>query len=392
MIVVSSSGLSGTTSKPVMMSTGVKTVSVRGGSNQILTGQTGQTMMIGGKPVTVLTSGAAAGKTVQLVSGVSGSGGQQVMMAGGQQMVVMQGQAAAQTGDGPVSSEAALAQLAAEAGLLEAGGEAGESAEQLDGGYVTPQDSLSELGDPVDIQHYLDMFSSQVDGDPGEVEAADSEQPGEMETEEAAETTETTETSETTETTESIAETGETEVPAEVPAEPQTETEKASAVPEIGEELPVTSSSDPTTTSTEVVTESSPDIVSSETQPEAGKEEKEEVLPPVTESSPVSTDQADIDGASALAALASAPSLTESVSLSPSGPSITTVKTESGGSVSTQSITSPLSATSALQTSSVKSELKNELDEVSLTVSLSLLSNFLQLNVTQNASNIGAQY
>ena len=112
MIVVSSSGLSGTTSKPVMMSTGVKTVSVRGGSNQILTGQTGQTMMIGGKPVTVLTSGAAAGKTVQLVSGVSGSGGQQVMMAGGQQMVVMQGQAAAQTGDGPVSSEAALAQLA----------------------------------------------------------------------------------------------------------------------------------------------------------------------------------------------------------------------------------------------------------------------------------------
>ena len=392
MIVVSSSGLSGTTSKPVMMSTGVKTVSVRGGSNQILTGQTGQTMMIGGKPVTVLTSGAAAGKTVQLVSGVSGSGGQQVMMAGGQQMVVMQGQAAAQTGDGPVSSEAALAQLAAEAGLLEAGGEAGESAEQLDGGYVTPQDSLSELGDPVDIQHYLDMFSSQVDGDPGEVEAADTEQPGEMETEEAAETTETTETSESTADTAETGETGETEVPAEVPAEPQTETEKASAVPEIGEELPVTSSSDPTTTSTEVVTESSPDIVSSETQPEAGKEEKEEVLPPVTESSPVSTDQADIDGASALAALASAPSLTESVSLSPSGPSITTVKTESGGSVSTQSITSPLSATSALQTSSVKSELKNELDEVSLTVSLSLLSNFLQLNVTQNASNIGAQY
>ena len=158
-------------------------------------------MMIGGKPVTVLTSGAAAGKTVQLVSG-----GGQMMMAGGQQMVVMQGQNQAQSGDAPVSNENALAQLAAEAGLLESG-EAGEAAEQLDGGYVTPQDSLSELGDPVDIQHYLDMFSSQVDGDPGEVEAADTEQPGEMETEEAAETTETTETSETTETTESIAET-----------------------------------------------------------------------------------------------------------------------------------------------------------------------------------------
>ena len=109
MIVVSSSGLSGTTSKPVMMSTGVKTVSVRGGSNQILAGG-GQTMMIGGKPVTVLTSGAAAGKTVQLVSG----SGQQMMMAGGQQMVVMQGQNTPQTNDAPVSSEAALAQLAAE--------------------------------------------------------------------------------------------------------------------------------------------------------------------------------------------------------------------------------------------------------------------------------------
>merc|ERR1719336_1518421 len=60
MIVVSSSGLAATTSKPVMMSAGVKTVSVRGGTNQILAGG-GQTMMIGGKPVTVLTSGADPG-------------------------------------------------------------------------------------------------------------------------------------------------------------------------------------------------------------------------------------------------------------------------------------------------------------------------------------------
>merc|ERR1719232_1166387 len=108
MIVVSSGQLSGTSTRPVMMSlsgasTGVKTVSVRGaaGGQQILTlpsggqlaGQT-QTMMIGGKPVTVLTSGAAAGqhKTVQLVSGAGApAGGQPVVMAsaGGQPMVVM---------------------------------------------------------------------------------------------------------------------------------------------------------------------------------------------------------------------------------------------------------------------------------------------------------------
>ena len=82
MIVVSSGQLTGTSTRPVMMSTPgtVKTVSVRGsGGNQILTLPSGgqlagntQTMMIGGKPVTVLTSGAAAGqlgaKTVQLVS------------------------------------------------------------------------------------------------------------------------------------------------------------------------------------------------------------------------------------------------------------------------------------------------------------------------------------
>ena len=115
MIVVSSSGLAATTSKPVMMSAGVKTVSVRGGTNQILAGG-GQTMMIGGKPVTVLTSGAAPGKTVQLVSG----GGGQVMMAGGQQMMLVQGQSSNQTDhSSPVSGDSALAQLA-EAGLLRA--------------------------------------------------------------------------------------------------------------------------------------------------------------------------------------------------------------------------------------------------------------------------------
>ena len=87
-------------------------------------------------------------------------------MAGGQPMMVMQSQAASATASsGPVTSDAALAQLAAEAGLLE--GEAGDgdlAGGQLDGGYVTPQDGVSEIGDPIDIQQYLDMFQSQVDG------------------------------------------------------------------------------------------------------------------------------------------------------------------------------------------------------------------------------------
>merc|ERR1719445_1657734 len=93
-------------------------------------------------------------------------------------MVVMQSQSqVTSASSAPVTSDAALAQLAAEAGLLEAG-EAGEgdlAGGQLDGGYVTPQDGVSEIGDPMDIQQYLDMFQTQVDGDPGELEAGDTE-------------------------------------------------------------------------------------------------------------------------------------------------------------------------------------------------------------------------
>merc|ERR1719312_1095380 len=110
MIVVSSGQLAGTSSKPVMMSLsgqgGVKTVSVRGGpgGNQILSlpsgmaGQT-QTMMIGGKPVQVLTSGAATqigGKTVQLVS----ASGQQMVMSSGGQVMVSGGQQVVMSGSG----------------------------------------------------------------------------------------------------------------------------------------------------------------------------------------------------------------------------------------------------------------------------------------------------
>ena len=102
-----------------------------------------------------------------------------------QQMVVMHGGGSGQqaptasviTNDaGPVTSDAALAQLAAEAGLLE--GEVSGSVSllpgssvggQVDGGTVTPQEG--EIGDygQVDLSQYLNMYTSQCDGDPGEV-------------------------------------------------------------------------------------------------------------------------------------------------------------------------------------------------------------------------------
>jgi len=236
MIVVSSGQLSGTSNKPVMMSIpnqGVKTVNVlnkpgtqiiNSGGGQILTlpahqgvlpGGT-QTMMIGGKPVTVLTSGGPGvgtpqGKTVQLVSGgqsqqfvsagsagqqlvssgqqlTTAGGGQQVLMSsGGQQMVVMQQAGGASqpptashlsASDGPVTSDAALAQLAAEAGLLEgeADGvplslpEGGEVGGQVDGGMVTPQEGEVADIQRIDLTQYLNMFGSQLDGDPGDID------------------------------------------------------------------------------------------------------------------------------------------------------------------------------------------------------------------------------
>ena len=109
MIVVSSGQLGGAAgaSKPVMMSLagqqGVKTVSVRGGAGGQLLAlpaqglvqgvQGAQTMMIGGKPVQVLTSaaGGVGGKAVQLVTSGGGGGGGQLMMGSGGQVVMVQG-------------------------------------------------------------------------------------------------------------------------------------------------------------------------------------------------------------------------------------------------------------------------------------------------------------
>jgi len=365
MIVMSSAQLAGTSSKPVMMSLsgqgGVKTVSVRGGpgGNQILSlpggmqGQT-QTMMIGGKPVTVLTSGAASqmgGKTVQLVSAggqqvVMSSGGQQVVMSGGQQvvmsgsagqqMVVMQGgqptaSVGATTSDGPVTSDAALAQLAAEAGLLEGegGAELGEgvtlqleggdmSQAQLDGGMVTPQEGGSEAGDQMDIQQYLemyqpdntvdtmDMYSTQVDGDPGDDEVDEPE-------------------------------TG------SLPSMPTvTEGEDAPAVTvsagAVSDHLSL------------AINQAIPEAAAvPDTQGEAIKQEEK----------PVVADQADFDGASALAALASAASLAQTTT----GPSPSTPATAQGAVKAEQPPAAmPVTATVAAQN---QASVKNEFDEMS---------------------------
>jgi len=373
MIVVSSGQLAGTSSKPVMMSLsgqgGVKTVSVRGGpgGNQILSlpsgmaGQT-QTMMIGGKPVQVLTSGAATqigGKTVQLVSAsgqqmvmssggqVMVSGGQQVVMSGsgGQQMVVMQGgqqtaSVGANTSDGPVTSDAALAQLAAECGVLEGENatEMGEgvalqleggvmegnemSQAQLDGGMVTPQEGGSEAGDQMDVQQYMDMYptedmySTQVDGDPGDEEIE----------------------------------------------ETNTNTEAQPSMPSVteAEEVAATATTDaaPAPVSDHhslAVSQSIPEASASE----APVETEEPVGEPIKqEEKPVVADQADFDGASALAALASAASLAQTTTVSsPTTPATAQqlpVKQEQ------QTVSLPVSSSVTPQTS-----VKNEFDEMS---------------------------
>merc|ERR1719203_2206054 len=138
-------------------------------------------MMIGGKPVTVLTGGGVgAGKTVQLVSGAGG----------GQPMVVVQSgatpTASLTASDGPVTSDAALAQLAAEAGLME--GDLPQEGEgvtfQMAGGMMEgdlgPQVDGAE--DKVDLGEFWSgggMYHSQVDGDPG-----DEDEPGEAQQQE----------------------------------------------------------------------------------------------------------------------------------------------------------------------------------------------------------------
>merc|ERR1712142_1338662 len=248
----------------------------------------------------------------------------------------------ATTSDGPVTSDAALAQLAAEAGLLEgeSGAELGEgvtlqleggvmehggdmSQAQLDGGMVTPQEGGSEAGDQMDIQQYLDMYQPEndadtmdmyrtwVDGDPGDEEVDEPE-------------------------------------PATEPSMPTvTEAEEVPAVTAgagaVADHLSLAiNQSIPEAASTPVTTE---------TQGEPIKQEEK----------PVVADQADFDGASALAALASAASLAQTTTgPSPSTPAATAqqqpVKQEQPPAAL------PVTATVAAQN---QASVKNEFDEMS---------------------------
>ena len=389
---------------------------------------------------------------MQLVSAAGQHGGQQVVqMAGGQPMMVMQSQGqVTSASSAPVTSDAALAQLAAEAGLLEAG-EAGEgdlAGGQLDGGYVTPQDGVSEVGDPIDIQQYLDLFQTQVDGDPGDIEsesgevtdqnnsesttAENTEETTEQNTDtekSSPEDTEQMDTSNVQETTPSESEpvtesdktedavapeksidlSGEPEAPSastvvlhstlgggdstetekveekevsshteEVAAsEPEPEPEKPSSavleesvattatdtitsvtepVESVLTEIATTMAGEVTTAPTETLTSSIDTVTTEEAQtPEVAPEEPvlkmEEEKPAV-----LASDQADFDGASALAALASVATSSPVTSLSTSS----MVKKEESAVVS-QAISLPVPS---VQQKQETKDLKSELDEV----------------------------
>ena len=104
-------------------------------------------------------------------------------------MVVVQGGSGTPTAtvtpasDGPVTSDAALAQLAAEAGLLEGEPQEGEGVTfQMSSGMmegeVGPQvDGAEDMGD-VDMGQFWggEMYQTQVDGDPGDEPEEEQEQ------------------------------------------------------------------------------------------------------------------------------------------------------------------------------------------------------------------------
>merc|ERR1719312_2273562 len=213
--------------------------------------------------------------------------------------------------------------LQLEGGVMEHGGGGGDMSQaQLDGGMVTPQEGGSEAGDQMDIQQYLDMYqpennvntmdmySTQVDGDPGDEEVEEPETGAEpsMPTVTEAE-----------------------EVPAVTVA--------AGAVADhlslaINQSIPEAAS-----------------VPVTEAQGEPIKQEEK----------PVVADQADFDGASALAALASAASLAQTTTgPSPSTPAATAqqqpVKQEQPPAAL------PVTATVAAQN---QASVKNEFDEMS---------------------------
>merc|ERR1719300_939453 len=139
----------------------------------------------------------------------------------------------------------------------------------------------------------------------------------------------------------------ETEIVPEAAAEPEPE-KPSEEIPETTEELPATASIDSvvTTDVTASSTTSEPEAVT-ESQPEEPQPEEEPIKE--EEEKPVLADQADFDGASALAALASAATLTQTTAVTTPSPSVTSpaVKKEEAAALSpavnTQSVSVPAS-------------------------------------------------
>jgi len=196
---------------------------------------------------------------------------------------------------------------------------------QLDGGMVTPQEGGSEAGDQMDIQQYLDMYqagnnmdmySTQVDGDPGDDEVE-----------------------------------GQSIAPQ--PSMPTVTTEEQL------QQSPASSHTPPAPVSDHLslaINQSIPEAATtvSETQSDTIKQEEK----------PVVADQADFDGASALAALASAASLAQTTS----GPTPVTPATgqqlgvKQEQSAPAQTVAMPVTSTVAGQN---QASVKNEYEEMS---------------------------
>lgn len=342
-----------------------------------------------------------------------GSGGQVVMVQGAQPTASTMSSASS-VGDGPVTSDAALAQLAAEAGLLE-GEQEGVlhlqedlSQGQLDGGMVTPQEGLEGQQQGMDIQQYLDMFQSQVDGGATIEDITDREE--EVEEESMFNTQVDGDPGEPTDTTEDAPEAagsaaeGETNENTDASATlPDTEsTTESSNAPELAGDKSDLAAGASTDNMTETPAESSQKTEeSAPAMAQDPEKEKEPRLPSPTPdiaatvappplsdhmslSAPPSQqdkaevkqeeenkNQADIDGASALAALASVASLAQggegtSPSASPS-PSSAPQQPSSPAlpSLPVKQEDQKLPPASPLPLATAGPLVKNELDEMS---------------------------
>jgi len=210
--------------------------------------------------------------------------------------------------------------------VMEHGGGSDMSQAQLDGGMVTPQEGGSEAGDQMDIQQYLDMYqpennvnnmdmySTQVDGDPGDEEGE----------------------------------------------EPETGAEASMPTVTEAEEVPAV-----TVSAGAVAVADHLSLAINQSIPEAASVPVTEAQgePIKQEEKPVVADQADFDGASALAALASAASLAQTTTgPSPSTPAPTAQQQQQPVKQEQPPAALPVTATVAAQN---QASVKNEFDEMS---------------------------